>query len=228
MSPDQQAKLFQAFTQADVSMTRKFGGTGLGLLLSKRLAQALGGDVTLLESQEGQGSTFLIHILAEIVQPPASLEGVETLSPARPQKLLEGICVLLADDGADMQALIGHILRRQGAQVEIAENGQEAVERAMAQRFDVVLMDLQMPVCDGFQATLELRRRGYEGPVIAVSAAAMMLEKEKSLGVGCDEHISKPVNVEDLVDKVARYSRPRFLHSAKKRGGRSFDRSLFN
>jgi CheY-like chemotaxis protein len=218
-------KLFQPFTQVDASASRKYEGTGLGLTISRQLAWALGGDVT-AQSEFGQGSTFTVTV------PTGSLEGVrlvEYQTDARPTLGLpqestatswkKRACrVLLAEDIPDNQRLIGAMLREVGVDVTVANNGQEAVEKALATRpgwgrragdpreaFDVILMDIQMPVLDGYGATRRLRQEGYTGPIIALTAHAMRGDRQKCLDAGCDDYVSKPVDRKTLLETVARW-----------------------
>ncbi len=212
MSPEQLDRLFTPFEQADSSMTRRFGGTGLGLAICKPLAQALGGDLTVL-SQLGKGSTFTLRFpvptpvgvaeITEIVMP-------EKNQPNQAQAEHQAVAIgslLLAEDGPDNQLFLTTVLRRRGWTVTLAENGQLAVEYALnawreGRAYDVILMDMQMPVLDGYHATLKLREEGYEGPVIALTAHAMAGERERCLAVGCDEYLSKPVTPANLLQAV--------------------------
>lgn len=194
-------RLFEWFTQADASTTRKYGGTGLGLALSRRLSRALGGDL-ILENSSPMGSQFLIRIPSER---PAD-EGMHPQAPVRtaevPLHVKPGLRVLVVEDSPDNRMLITHILQRWGIQVEIAENGREGIEKALAAPYDVILMDLQMPICDGFEATRELRRQNYRGPIVALTAHAMKEEREKTRAAGCDLHLTKPINAQLLIQVI--------------------------
>jgi CheY-like chemotaxis protein len=215
MTPEQVEKVFLAFTQADETMTRRFGGTGLGLTIVKGLAQLLGGEIR-IASEPGQGSCFTLTIAV------GPLEGVRMIancreamltperSAAGPPIQLRGR-VLLVDDGKDNQSLISFHLRRAGAEVTIAENGQEGLDAALAAwrsgaPFGVVLMDMQMPVLDGYQATTRLREAGYDLPVVALTAHAMSHDRQKCLDAGCDDYLSKPVDKQLLLSKVAEHA----------------------
>ena len=203
-------KLFCAFSQADASTTRKFGGTGLGLVLSRQLARALGGDVQLVESRVADGSLFTVEVDAGLRAwkiPPRPIDRLAT-SPAIPKegKLLDGIKVLVVEDARDNQLLMSRILKIDGATFEIAENGVIGVEKALANDFDVVLMDVQMPVMDGFEAMLELRRVGYAKPIIALTAHAMREDRERCLALGFNDHMSKPVDRNKLRDYIIQYA----------------------
>ena len=205
-------KLFIPFSQADVSTTRKFGGTGLGLALSRRLARSLGGDVTLAATEQNRGSTFFITVAAPLAKGISSLAfeppGAATTSGSAVPALkpLSGVRLLLAEDAPDSQLLIERFLRIEGAEVDLAEDGAEAVKKATAKDYDVILMDIQMPILDGYGATAALRDQGYSGPIIALTAHAMPGECEKSLRAGCDYHLIKPVDRKLLIQTVSRYS----------------------
>ncbi|HEY1957236.1 MAG TPA: ATP-binding protein [Polyangiaceae bacterium] len=201
-------RLFVSFVQADASTTRRFGGSGLGLVISRKLAHLLGGNVIVL-SKAGRGSTFRLTI------PTGSLAGVEMVTElaeagrtdmpsaqAPSEQPLRGRRVLLAEDGYDNQLLISTYLRRAGADVTVAADGMAAVERARAQRYDVVLMDMQMPELDGYGATSKLRQLGYAGPIIALTAHAMAGDRERCEKSGCDDYLSKPVDRTKLVAVV--------------------------
>ncbi|HET9240060.1 MAG TPA: response regulator [Oligoflexus sp.] len=200
--------LFKPFSQADSSTTRKYGGTGLGLILSRRLAVALGGNVELVQSEPNCGSTFSIAIKTHSVK--GAFKARDTLEPdlARRESLSEeskfwGLNVLIVDDSPDNQILLSQIMGQYGTQVTVAENGEEAIREALSKPFDIVFMDLQMPVKDGFTATRELRSRGYTTPILAISAAAMKEDREHALKAGCNDHLTKPINIHNLVKTVA-------------------------
>ena len=208
LTSEQAAGLFQAFTQADESAKRRFGGTGLGLFISKRLAQMLGGDVVLVESHPGSGSCFRATVATgplhgvRFIQDPlaATTWGQLGAEPASAEDLsLEGCRVLLAEDGPDNRRLITVFLEKSGASVTAVENGQLAVEQALAARaagrpYDIILMDMQMPVMDGYEATRRLRQQGYTGAIVALTAHAMSGDCAKCLAAGCDEYVTKPVS----------------------------------
>jgi PAS domain S-box-containing protein len=200
-------RLFQVFSQADESVTRKYGGTGLGLALSKKLAHGLGGDVVLQKSDEGGGSTFLVTIMDGAVRAMKSLPSIVSAEARVPnvvevERDLENLHVLLVEDSPDNQQLIWRILTKKGAKIEIAENGAEGLSMALKGHYDIVLMDIQMPLMDGYTATHRLRERGFSKPILALTAHAMSEVRQKCLQVGCNDHLPKPINAVDLVSAV--------------------------
>lgn len=218
MNAKQIRKLFQPFTQADTSMTRKYGGTGLGLCICKRLAEMLGGDVT-VTSEVGVGSTFLVSIATGPLDNGKALT-LDTLSRTEPDAIEEAESrralvqltgrALIAEDGPDNQRLLAHLLSKAGAEVTVVENGKLAVERIVADAqcgkpFDIVLMDMQMPVLDGYAATRQLRELGYNLPIIALTAFAMTGDREICLATGCTEYLTKPIDRALLFPLVFRY-----------------------
>jgi PAS domain S-box-containing protein len=210
MTAELMGRLFRPFTQGDESITRKFGGTGLGLTISQEFARLLGGGVT-VTSQPGVGSTFSLKINAGPSLGVEQLEGLtETMLPRKadqafsPEIYLRGR-ILLVEDGADNQRLFRMQLNSSGASVVSAMNGQMAVDLATSQPFDLILMDMQMPVMDGYAATTELRRRGLKIPIIALTAYAMEEDRARCLTIGCDAYLSKPVEEQTLLTAVHRY-----------------------
>jgi len=211
ISPDQVGKLFTPFSQADATSKRQFGGTGLGLVLSKRFANLLGGDVVLTETTLNKGSSFTITIdpgpiqtLQVEVRKPKQVDG-QSGATIR----LDGIKVLLAEDAPDNQMLVTRLLKLAGATVDVASNGREAIIKAKEDHYDVLLMDLQMPGMDGFEATMELRKDGYRGKIVALTAHALNDDRDRCLQSGFDDHISKPVNRDILVERVYHCSIPK-------------------
>lgn len=201
-------KLFQAFSQADSSTTRKYGGTGLGLALSKELAQALGGNVFLDESEPEKGSTFLVTIEAHPPEDAGFVNQIEfevnkkSKRQVKEESKLKDLTVLLVEDVIDNQALMTHFLHMAGAKVDVANNGAEGIEKALTGKYNVVLMDIQMPVLDGYEATKRLREKGFTTPIVALTAHALKEERERILQSGCDDHLSKPVEFNTLIDHL--------------------------
>jgi signal transduction histidine kinase/DNA-binding response OmpR family regulator len=216
ISADEQSRLFHSFTQADPSTTRKHGGTGLGLAISQRLASMLGGTIA-VSSEPGKGSKFVVQV------PTGPLDGVEMIDdlhesgtestplPA-PELLLHGK-VLLAEDGIDNQILIATYLRQSGLDVVVVDNGRLAVEAALRaagenQPFDIVFMDMQMPVLDGYGATARLRAEGYRGTIVAITAHAMAGDRGRCMAAGCDDYLTKPIVRPRLREVLTCYLRP--------------------
>lgn len=207
-----QAKLFQPFAQADSSISRRFGGTGLGLMLSREIAIALGGDLVLQSSVPGVGSVFRATIPAGPFQirsteipkpPPKPIEESKTFG----DRILNGLSFLVADDVSDNQALVRIFLTSAGAHIiDFANNGEEAIAKAMSRNYDVVLMDIQMPVMDGIQATKRLRELGYTKPILALTAHAMAEEIQRTLDAGCNGHVSKPIQKSVLIAALREFA----------------------
>ncbi|MDB5101401.1 MAG: sensor protein [Cyanobacteria bacterium RYN_339] len=204
--PEHLPVLFTPFEQGDASMTRRFGGSGLGLAISHHLAGALGGELA-VASRPGEGSAFTLSVPAAVPAGTPFLTELAAAPPpapaAEPGQLVGR--VLLAEDGPDNQVLLRTLIRRLGPEVVVAENGQVAMDHARAGAFDLVLMDMQMPVMDGYRATAQLRDHGYRGPIVALTAHAMAGERERCLAAGCDDFLSKPVDRLELRRLVARY-----------------------
>jgi signal transduction histidine kinase/ActR/RegA family two-component response regulator len=206
IAESQVEQLFKPFSQGDSSVRKKFGGTGLGLVLSKRLAHLLGGDVGLWESVPGVGSTFFVSVAYRPVEREEVVKGTPDPVPVEGDhvKALKGRRVLVVEDTIDSQLLLQLYLGKQDVEVEVANHGLEGVEKACATGFDAILMDMQMPVMDGYSATAELRRRGCHVPIIALTGYAMSGDREKALRAGCSDYLSKPVEFEKLLETLSR------------------------
>ncbi|MBF0627943.1 MAG: response regulator [Magnetococcales bacterium] len=202
MSSSEIERLFQPFVQADGSTTRKFGGTGLGLTICQRLVRMMGGEIR-VKSVPGQGSTFFFTVRL----PGLDLEAASTIAPchggsgfqksvdlAALQARIGGAVVLLVEDHAVNRLVAEEMLRGVGLVVDVAENGQQGVEKALAAAHDLVLMDIQMPVMDGYEAARQMRAHGLELPIVAMTAHAMSGERERCLAAGMNDHLSKPID----------------------------------
>ena len=214
MTKDQQAKIFEKFVQADTSTTRKFGGTGLGLSISRQLAEAMGGSLT-VDGEPGVGSTFTVSIpvaemtLQDLVDP----QEIAALAKERADSAMSGglirlpsnQSILVVDDGEGNRRLIEVVLKRAGAKVVCASNGLEAIEAIAEQDFAIILMDMQMPVVDGYTATKRLRAAGLKTPIVALTGNAMKGDRERCLAAGCDDFVTKPVNIDQLLEVIASY-----------------------
>jgi PAS domain S-box-containing protein len=221
MTPEQIGRLFRPFTQADSSTTRQYGGTGLGLAMCKRLANMLGGDIT-AESEHGRGSRFRLvidpgplHNVRLIEANPALLmpRTSEQDPSAAPAEQLAAR-VLVVEDGIDNQRLVAAILRKAGAVVETADNGRIGMDKALAAArrgspFDVILMDMQMPEMDGYEATSQLRASGYRWPIIALTAHAIEGDRSKCLQAGCDDYATKPIDRNRLLQTIRAHLGPK-------------------
>ncbi|MEC9372460.1 MAG: ATP-binding protein [Planctomycetota bacterium] len=228
ITQEQGQRLFQPFSQADSSMTRRYGGTGLGLAISRRLAEMLGGDIT-FDSVAGEGTSFICTVAT------GDLEGVPMMDQRDALTVRAGAAedhaasnastggrILVAEDGPDNQRLLSFLLEKAGYEVDIAENGRIAVDMIHAasdsdREYIVTLMDMQMPVLDGYAATRLLRARGHDGPIIALTAHAMEGDRERCIEAGCDDYLTKPVDKPALLEMIDRYGGCR---SARERAGK--------
>ncbi len=207
---DKLTALFEPFNQLDASTNRRFGGTGLGLAISKRLVEAMRGDIT-VKSEVDAGTSFQVSI-------PFTIASSATEAAARAKSISQRIIpiqpvstgarrlrLLVAEDNEINQRLIRQILGRMGFnQLRVVDNGREAVDAALAEDFDGILMDCQMPVMDGYEATAELRARGCKIPIVALTAAALSGDKERALAVGMTDYVSKPIRPDLLAEAVER------------------------
>ena len=205
LSKEQIARLFTPFSQADASTTRRFGGTGLGLYLSKTLAEKLGGTIT-VESTPDVGSRFVVSLPAgskAVGNLSLSASAVrEPLQLAHPRGHYSGR-ILLAEDNVNNQRLIAFLVRKLGANLTTVDNGQSAVDSALAQPYDLILMDMQMPVMDGVTATRRLRERGYQNPIVALTANAMRKDVEECQSAGCNGFLGKPIDRTQFFETVS-------------------------
>ena len=211
MSEREMARIFQPFVQADISTTRKYGGTGLGLFISQRIARLLSGDLSIEDSKVGAGSTFLAWIEpAEVSETDVFRALNEVPLPAAPVnrpssgRPLSDRRVLVVDDSIDNRELIGVFLENVGAEITLADNGEHALNVCAGHEFDVILMDLQMPVMDGPTAVRKLVERGVTTPIVALTAHAMVEEKMNILDRGFADYVTKPINWTKLIAVIDR------------------------
>lgn len=204
MTQEQCDRLFQPFTQADITSTRRFGGTGLGLALSRNLAHALGGDVRIVHCEPNQGCIFEFSFQAEDATQPAATTPSES-TPTEAENPFAGFKVLAVDDSPDNRELIKTILNNSGLEVTEVESGEEALKQAFKEHYDVVLMDIQMPGLDGYGTLSELRKRGFQEPIIALTAHAMKEDKDRTLAAGFADHLTKPINSKLLLQTIESY-----------------------
>jgi len=197
-------RLFEPFSQANPDVNVRFGGSGLGLALSKRLAQLMGGDLTLLKSELGIGSTFRIAIA-----PPATT--TTELHAAEPRDgsgaSLQGMRILLAEDSPDVYRPLRKLLELSGGSVEVVTDGETAVTRGHEGDFDLILMDVRMPRLDGLSATAKLRALGEDVPILALTALASAEDHQRCMDAGCNDHVQKPIAYPALEARLARYRR---------------------
>lgn len=213
LSPEQIGKLFNPFIQGDESTTRKYGGTGLGLCISKQLAERLGGTIT-VDSTPGLGSEFQLSIASGDLSGQALIQDLSvfvnehteaTNTTGIPQ--LDGH-ILLAEDNPDNQELISHYIRKTGAQVSIAENGARALEQGLNTNYDLILMDMQMPIMDGTDCTRQLRRQGCSTPIVALTANATKDDINDCKTAGCNDFLSKPVDWSQFFSTLEKHLHP--------------------
>lgn len=207
ISQEQRANLFKVFSQGDSSVRKKYGGTGLGLSIAQKLSQLLGGDAGLLDSEEGMGSLFFVQVKYNPTEKPVNEPIVQI--PSYNMRAIANKNILVVEDSLDNQMLIEFYLTKNKANVVFANNGQEGVEAALKGNFDLILMDIQMPILDGYAATEELRRHGVAIPIIALTGYAMKEDQDKCLRAGCNEFLAKPIHKDKLLSTLAKY----FQHS---------------
>jgi two-component system, sensor histidine kinase len=211
LSREQISRLFQPFSQGDASTRRQFGGTGLGLAISRRLARALGGDIRLVNSTPGGGSTFEIKILLPYADGPESKADVsdKMFSQPKPSEKdvtdFSGKSLLAVDDSPDNLFLIEMFLKTSGIKLTCVESGKEAVDQVKNHDFDLILMDMQMAGMDGREATGIIRGMGFQRPILAFTAHAMPEEHSKCKAAGCDDVIVKPIDSKKLIEGLRPY-----------------------
>jgi signal transduction histidine kinase/DNA-binding NarL/FixJ family response regulator len=218
MTEEQASQLFQPFTQADNSVTRKHGGTGLGLTICRRLAELMGGNVELVTTAPGRGSRFELRLPLNTATNARSISHLDYAVPTAPAvaptpRALSGRRILLAEDGEDNQRLITVLLQAAGAEVTVVSNGRQALEaiewaEAAGARFDLLLSDMQMPEVDGYTLAAVLRANDNAIPIIALTAHAMAEDRQKCLDAGCDDYATKPIDRQALIATCARWLTP--------------------
>jgi two-component system, sensor histidine kinase len=201
MSPEQQSKLFSAFQQGDCSTTRRYGGTGLGLFISRKLAQLLGGELNLIKSAPGEGSTFLLKLRLEIAQNLVEKTNLEESKNSKSTQLtltqpIDDI--LVVDDSSENRILMDAYLSRLNIQHDLVENGAKALDKMREKNYSVVFMDVQMPEMDGMTALKQARKHGYTGKVVALTAHAMKGDREHCIKEGFDDYLCKPISRKTL------------------------------
>ena len=211
LTEEQKDKIFDAFTQADTSTTRKYGGTGLGLSLSKQFAEKMGGTIT-VESLQGLGSQFCLNISTGKIDQNQLITG----EPELPDKIdniiyqydhscsVEG-SILIAEDNEDNQQLLSILLSDTGAEITFVKNGQETIDKTRLKTYDLILMDMQMPVMGGIEATEILRQSNYTNPIIALTANAMQSDYDACVEAGCDDFLTKPINKDKLFQAIYKH-----------------------
>ncbi|MBW8038579.1 MAG: DUF3365 domain-containing protein [Planctomycetes bacterium] len=210
ISPGKQKKVFEVFTQADEGTSRKYGGTGLGLTITKKLAELLGGELT-LASEVGKGSVLSLVIPAGLDVTKQSFldrnniaSHTNTAKEQVEQHEFSGH-VLVAEDVETNQMLARILLNRIGLEVTIATDGVETVQKALTQEYDLIFMDIQMPNMDGYEATKALRKKGVKTPIIALTASVKSGDEKKCLDAGCDDYLTKPIERKQLLEKIRKF-----------------------
>lgn len=207
---NKQTSIFDTFSQADSSTCRLYGGTGLGLSITKRLAQLLGGTIT-LTSREGEGSTFSLTLPVEIIEAGQTFTDLHDAGPSKESQsstfdqYVTHYAVLVADDVKTNRMLMKELLERMGLEVAVAEDGRQAVQLALGQPFDLIFMDIQMPHMNGCEATRAIRQAGVETPIVALTAHAMAGDDRRCVAAGCNQYLCKPVDYQKLAETLSRY-----------------------
>ena len=200
LSNDQQKLIFEPFRQADGSVTRRYGGTGLGLAICSNLAEMMGGGIT-VQSALGEGSTFSFNIDCPVCAEQSD-RAAQGAAQGRENRSAGQLSILLAEDNRVNQFLMVRLLEGHGHQVTVAGDGRVALDEAAHHKFDVILMDVQMPEMDGLEATRLLRERGVRTPIIAMTAHAMQGDRDKCLTAGMNAYISKPIQPDEVFEAI--------------------------
>lgn len=221
MPEDVHSRIFDSFDQGDSSTTRKFGGTGLGLAITKELVLLMGGEIT-VQSAPGEGSTFSVRLPMALADqtdiqrvPTTSLTSEPASRVETPQIELPAACgnyrVLLAEDNPTTQTLISILFQQMGLELSIVDNGQAALDFLATEVVDLILMDCQMPILDGFKATAQLRTQGLKTPIVALTAFARNEDEDQCLGAGMNDFLSKPFRQNELKKLLLRWLGPEAL-----------------
>jgi two-component system, sensor histidine kinase len=222
MTAEQIRKIFRPFGQADSSTVRQFGGSGLGLVISRQIARGLGGDVRLIHSQPGEGSVFEVAFKMERSAKRAALNQLEERTDESADlSHLQDKRVLAVDDSEDNLTLIQMFLRGTGVELTTAESGMRALELSAKTPFDLILMDIQMPEMDGHETTRRLRQSGVTAPILALTAHAIRTEHDRCLAAGCNAVLTKPVKHQTLLASIARHLRQKTSESFGRRNSES-------
>lgn len=211
ISKEQFNKLFTPFTQADSSTTREYGGTGLGLTISKRIIEAMGG-VLHVESKEQEGTTFSFELEFRVASWDRESSEKTTLKETQEFPNFGALRVLLAEDNVINQEVASMMLKRTEIEIDIANNGKEAVEKYFTNPslYNLILMDLHMPIMSGYEATKEIRKKDQNIPIIALTAAAMIEDRQKALDSGMSDHLGKPIDTRELYNTIAKFCKVDF------------------
>jgi two-component system CheB/CheR fusion protein len=197
MNPEQKEKIFEPFVQADPMVTQKYGGTGLGLALSKKLAQRMGGDIHLVASAVNEGSEFEFHLPIQITDKAAA---TATHDDENAKKVsLQGKKILVVDDSQDNRILVRLFLKDIGAEISEAIDGADAINHLRSNKFDIILMDIQMPIMDGHESFKKIKQMGIPTPVIALTAHALKEERDRCLNNGFADYLTKPIQRQNLI-----------------------------
>jgi len=202
LTQDEQFKLFKAFSQADGSITRKYGGTGIGLYISKQLVELMDGEIW-VESEIGIGSKFIFEI--DLIEKDLLIVDDNKMIINSDITALKGNKILLVEDNSINQEIILGLLENSGIKIDIANNGEEALKKYAIKKYELIFMDLQMPIMDGYEATKIIRAKDKDIPIIALTANAMKEDMQRTKLVGMNEHLNKPINVELLYKTLFKY-----------------------
>ncbi|MFN0201094.1 MAG: response regulator [Bacteroidia bacterium] len=207
IAKNKQKAIFEQFTQASGDIARRFGGTGLGLAISLKLVEMMNSNIE-LESEEGQGSHFYFTLSLKKVREPKQMQLPSVENKANKLDNLKGIHILVAEDNEINQLIISQFLKKWEASFEVVADGLEAVEQARKKQFDVVLMDIQMPNMDGYDATELIRSFNQKVPIIALTASAMLEMRDRAFDIGMTDFVTKPFNPNELLGKIKKHTQP--------------------